>query len=108
MVHQVIFINLFFVPVLPLYEICRKSGNFKVSTHLISRYCILAACNVPLTKVFIFLAKKVNGTYISIDSGYYTLAALISAYLISKLWAFFQMVHIEFEITKSDNDANEK
>jgi len=39
-------------------------------------------CNISLTKVFIFLAKKLLGVSVSINSGYYTLAALVSTLLI--------------------------
>ena len=83
MVQMVIFINLFFVPALPLYMIYRKNQkSLNVNLDLLFQYCIVAACNIPLTKVFIFLAKKIRGIFISIDSGYYTLAALASSILV--------------------------
>lgn len=55
---------------------------------MLFQYCIVAACNIPLAKVFIFLAKKVGKITISIDSGYYTLAALVSAALIYLLYVY--------------------
>lgn len=89
MVYLVVFINLFFVPVLPLYMIYRKNQEpLKLSLDLLFQYCIVAACNIPLAKVFIFLAKKVGKVIISIDSGYYTLAALASAVLIYLLYVY--------------------
>lgn len=104
MVQQVIFINLFFVPVLSLYMLCYKKQQVNQNIELLLRYCVLVATNIPMTKVFIFLARKIGGISISIDSGYYTLAALISAYLIAKLYAFFKTVSIEVEITKNEEE----
>lgn len=93
MVHMVTFINLFFVPVVSLYLLYNKSGKpLKASLELLAQYCIAAACNVPAAKVFIFLAKKIADVHISIDSGYYTLAALTSAVLLAWL---FRNVHME-------------
>ena len=89
MVQLVIFINLFFVPILPLYMVYRKKQKpLNVNLDLLFQYCIVAACNIPLAKVFIFLAKKVGKITISIDSGYYTLAALVSAALIYLLYVY--------------------
>lgn len=89
MVQLVVFVNLFFVPALSLYMIYRKKGkSLQLELELLLQYCIISACNIPLTKVFIFLMKKVGGVFISIDSGYYTLAALVSAVLIHILYVY--------------------
>lgn len=89
MVHLVVFVNLFFVPVLPLYMIYQKEGKLlRLNLDLLFQYCIAVACNIPLTKVFIFFAKKLGGIFISIDSGYYTLAALVSAVLLHVLYVY--------------------
>jgi len=89
MVQLVVFVNLFFVPVLSLYLLYRKKQKtLRLNLDLLLQYCIITACNIPLTKVFIFLAKRVGGVFISIDSGYYTLAALISAFLIYMLYMY--------------------
>lgn len=89
MVHLVIFINLFFIPVLPLYVMHRKNKKpLVLNLDLLFQYCIIAACNIPLTKVFTFLSKKLGRVFISIDSGYYTLAALFSAVLIYALYTY--------------------
>lgn len=107
MVQLVVFINLFFVPTLPLYKMNQKP--LRISLDLLFQYCIITACNIPLTKVFIFLAKRVGGIFISIDSGYYTLAALASAFFIPALYEFFKTVHIEIEAKKNEEDEeNEK
>ncbi len=89
MVQIVIFINLFFVPVVPLYMTYRKKQiPLRLNLDLLFQYCITAACNIPLTKVFIFLMRKARGVFISIDSGFYTLAALVSALLIYILYIY--------------------
>lgn len=89
MIQFVVFINLFFIPVLPLYWICKKNKKaLTFNLELLFQYFIIAACNIPLTKVFTFLAKRVLGKFISIDSGYYTLAALIAAGLICLLYVY--------------------
>lgn len=89
MVQLVVFINLFFIPALPLYwTYKRNKKTLTFSLELLSQYCIIAACNIPLTKVFTFLAKRVLEKYISIDSGYYTLAALISASILYLMYVY--------------------
>lgn len=107
MVQMVVFVNLFFVPVVCLFQFYRKAGKPIVkSLELLFQYCMVTACNIPATKVFIFLAKKAIGMQISIDSGYYTLAALVSAFLIPSLYTFCKMIRIEIEVQK--NEKNEK
>lgn len=89
MVHLVVFINLFFIPALPIYMVYKKNQKpLMLNLDLLFQYCIVAACNIPLTKVFTFLSKKVGRVFISIDSGYYTLAALFSALLIYALYMY--------------------
>lgn len=78
MVQLVIFINLFFVPIIPLYVLNKKRKKpLEPNLDLLFQYSIAAVCNIPLTKVFIFLIRKIGGISISIDSGFYTLAALL-------------------------------
>lgn len=87
MVYMVIFINLFFIPLLPLYLIYRKKQkSLEPDLDLLFQYGIITACNVPLTKVPIFLIKKIAGIFIPIDSGYYTIAALFPTILIILLY----------------------
>lgn len=90
MVQLVVFVNLFFVPALALYMIYwKRKKPLQLDLDLLFQYCIIVACNVPLAKVFIFLIKKSSGIFIPIDSGYYTLAALISAFFIYKLYMYY-------------------
>lgn len=58
---------------------------------LLLQYGIIAACNIPLTKVFIFLIRKVAGIFIPIDSGYYTVAAFLPTILPILLHEFYKI-----------------
>lgn len=98
MVTLVIFLNLFFAPSVSLWVYYkRRNSEPQVSVSLLMQYTIFAACNVPFTKIGIALARVLFGWHISIDSGYYTLLALMSAVslpvLIDKLKAAY--VHRE-------------
>lgn len=78
MVQLVIFVNLFFIPLLPLYLIYSTNQKpLEPGLDLLFQYGIITVCNIPLTKVFIFAIKKAGGIFVSIDSGYYTVAALL-------------------------------
>lgn len=82
MVQFVIFINLFFAPVLPLYVIYRKKKKeVKLTLELLFHYCIITAVNIPLAKLFIYLVKKMSGKFIPLDSGYYTIATLLPTFM---------------------------
>lgn len=89
MVQLVIFVNLFFIPLLPLYVIYRKRNKLlEPNLNLLFQYGIVAACNIPLTKIPIFFIKKITGIFISIDSGYYTVAAFLPTVLVILLCKF--------------------
>lgn len=91
MVQLVVFINLFFVPLLPLYIIYRKKQkSLEPSLDLLFHFGIVAACNVPCTKVFVFLIRKIAGIDISIDSGYYTVAAFLPTVLAIMAYELYQ------------------
>lgn len=85
MVKAVIFVNLFLIPFISLYIVYKwKQTHPKPNMDLLFQYCILAACNIPLTKVFGFFIRRI-GISISIDSGYYTLLAIVSAAVLPSL-----------------------
>jgi len=109
MVQMVVFINLFFVPVVCLFQLYRKAEKPLVkSMDLLFQYCVVTACNIPAAKALIYLLKKVIGMQVSIDSGYYTLAALISAFFISLLYSFCKIIHIEIEVKKEEESEKEE
>ena len=87
MVEFIIFINLFFVPMLALYMIYQRKGKPLIfNVEMLLQYCIIAACNIPFTEVFTLIFKKISGNVIPLDSGYYTLFALFSAVLLYKYY----------------------
>lgn len=86
MVTPVVCINLFFVPAVALWvHYKRHNDKFILSVRLLLQYAIFASCNVPLTKVGIVFFKRLLGKEIFIDSGYYTLLAILSAALLPEL-----------------------
>lgn len=92
MLQMMIFINLFFCPVVCLYLLFRqKKKPVTASMELLVQYCSVVACNIPATKVFVFLCNRIAGRYIALDSGYYTLFALLSAVLLAWLFANVQL-----------------
>lgn len=89
MVQLVIFINLFFIPLLPLYVIYKKRRKpLEPNLDLLFQYGITAVCNIPLTKVFVFLLEKASTISISLDSGYYTVVALLPTVFFILLYGF--------------------
>lgn len=80
-------INLFFVPTLPVY-LSRKKNNrpLEAGIELLFDYIGAAVLLLPLTKAVFFLPGRLlfHGS-IPMDSGYYTLAALMTAWLLPGL-----------------------
>lgn len=96
MVTLVVFLNLFCVPVVSLW-IYGKRHNVEpeLSISYLMQYAILVACNVPLTKIGVALARKLLRWDISIDSGYYTLLALMAASVLPMLLEKIQAVYLD-------------
>ena len=91
MVQLVVFVNLFFVPLLPLYVIYKKKQQPLVpNMDLLFQYGIVAVCNIPLTKIFIFSIRVIVGKSIPIDSGYYTVVAFLPTILMVLLYKFYK------------------
>ncbi len=80
MVIPVVILNLFVVPAVALwcYHKIRKTP-FEPSVELLLEYAIFTACNVPLTKIAVFLIRLLADRDISLDSGYYTFLAICAA-----------------------------
>lgn len=94
MVQMVVFINLFFIPVISVYIINKNEKKLiQFNLDLLIQYCIVAACNIPLTKAFTFTIGKISGIAIFIDSGYYTSAALLSAIFLPGIYQAYVSFH---------------
>lgn len=90
MVTSVEWINVFFVPVIALWYYYKRHERIPdPSIKLLLQYAILASFNIVLTKVETFLIKILLGKEIFIDSGYYTLLAIVAAVALPMLldWA---------------------
>lgn len=86
MVTPVVWANLLFVPAIALWvHVKRHNAKFDPSARLLLQYAILAACNIPLTKIGVVIVKRLLGKEIFIDSGYYTLLAILSAVVLPYL-----------------------
>lgn len=88
MIIPVVFLNMFFVPVISLwhYYDIGKQLDIKISLKLICQYVLFVVCNILLTRLGIFLIKIILNREILVDSGYYTLLAVISAYILLYLF----------------------
>lgn len=88
MVIPVVCLNLFFVPAISLWRYygLNEQSEIKPSLKLFLEYAIFTVWNVPLTKVGVFLIKRLLHMEIFIDSGYYTVLAIIAACVLPSLW----------------------
>lgn len=80
-------INLFFVPTVPVYLYYKREGRpLRADLELLFHYMIAAVLLLPLTKAVFFLPGRLlfHGS-VPMDSGYYTLAALLTAWLLPGL-----------------------
>lgn len=86
MVIPVVLLNLFFVPAVALWIHNKRRGvEFISSLKLLLEYAIFSICNIPLTKVGIVLVRELLHWDIRMDSGYYTLLAIVSAAILPSL-----------------------
>lgn len=100
---MVAFINLFFIPVLPLYLLCKREGRaFAVSLELLFQYCIAASCVIPVTKAILFLPTTLFHAFIPPDSAYYTIAALLAAWLLSLLCMVRREISFQIEVIRKE------
>lgn len=98
-------INLLFVPLIPVYFYCRKNAQpLAPSLELLFHYGMAAAFLVPVTKAVSFLPGRILHSHIDLDSGYYTIAALIAAWLLPFLADIFQNVSVKVELVKDEDE----
>lgn len=81
------FINFFMVPVITLVIFySRKREELKPNFELLITYSTLVVLNIPLTRVFTFVAKFVIGKNIEADSSYYTICGILAAVTLAVGW----------------------
>lgn len=105
----VIIINLFFVPTLPLY-LSNKSRKqpLKPSLELLFQYCIAACLNYVATHVVTLFILKLTGIAFPLDSARYTLAALLSAWLLFLAQVVIKYLRPEVNISKVEERKNDE
>lgn len=99
-------INLFFVPILPVYRYYRKTGQpIRPSLELLFQYAISVALNIPIAKILIFLPSYFLHDAAKVVSSYFTIAALIAACLQPVLIAMPRNISIRIEWKKNERDT---
>lgn len=108
-IHAAALINLFLVPVFALYLHYKRGHRaIKPCFALLVQYCIAVPFNFALAKLILTVVNKVVSTVTSVDSAHYTVAAIIAAWLLPKLYALSKQVSVELEIKRLDRTENKK
>ena len=99
--HQVIFLNLFLVPVLPLY-LCYKSRRKPLAPGLevLFQYCIAVSLNHVAAHVLSFFLRKLTGAGFPLDSARYTVIALLAGVLLFAVCAAVSALRPEITIAR--------
>lgn len=101
MIYPVVLINLFFVPVLPLYlscKICRRP--LTPSLELLFQYCVIVSLNHVTAHIISLLLFKLTGSGYSLDSARYTLIDILAAVLLFLAYAVVKCMRPELEISR--------
>ena len=99
--HQVIFLNLFFVPVLPLYLYYKSRRKpLAPSLELLFQYCIAVSLNHVAAHGVSFFLHKLTGAGFALDSARYTLIALLAGVLLFAVCAAARALRPEITIAR--------
>lgn len=99
--HQVIFLNLFFVPVLPLYLYYKSRRKpLAPSLELLFQYCIAVSLNHVAAHGVSFFLHKLTGAGFALDSARYTLIALLAGVLLFAVYAVIRELRPELNIAR--------
>ena len=106
---MVAFVNVLFVPALSLWLYEKQNGRvLQPSLELLLRYCAFAAFNLPAARVLTVAAAVVANVHITVDSAYYTVAALIAAAVLPYLYTLLKKIHVEIEVSRRENAKGDK
>ena len=99
--HQVIFLNLFLVPVLPLY-LRYKSRRKPLAPGLevLFQYCIAVSLNHVAAHVLSFFLRKLTGVGFALDSARYTVITLLAGVLLFAACAAVRALRPEITIAR--------
>lgn len=110
--HQVIFLNLFVVPALPLYlyyKSCRRP--LAPGLEVLFRYCIAVSLNHVAAHGLSFLLRKLTGAGFALDSARYTALALLAGLLLFAVWAVVRGLRPEVSVSRigeAEGEAHEQ
>ena len=100
------FINLLMVPVVAYYVYHKRNKQEMIPNFdSLILYVLFVVCNIPVTRVITFAIKISIGMRIEADSSYYTIAALISAAFLPRLYVYLKKY---FDMLLFDYDTKEK
>lgn len=109
MITPVVWINLFFVPVIPLglyYKSCRRP--LTPSLELLFQYCAAVSLNHVTAHVLSFFLYKLMRTGFALDSARYTLVAILAALLLFTAYAVIKALKPGLDITRIGGRGEEK
>lgn len=106
MIQLATFINLFFAPMLSIYLYFRKRGKpLEPSLEFLFQYGITVCCNYAMARILLMIPQKLLGASHSVDSAHYTLAALLSAWLLTLLFRAMKHIRVSLEVTRLDGSG---
>lgn len=105
MANIMILINVFLTPFTGFsLFLKRKEIDFSSTSKILLCYILFLTWNIPFTKLFIVLARKI-GLEIMPDSSLYTLFALISSILVYGCYVLLSdLFHITFTVEKKNEE----
>ena len=103
-------INVFFCPILALWIHYRRTNKIiKLDGEFLCWYAIFTVFNMPITKAMVVAINHVFKILILIDSTYYTVLALCSAFLMPYLYEILKKnLSIKCTIEKIEGTINEE
>lgn len=106
-IQPVAFINLFFVPAWSLYSYRKHDKPLAPSLDLLFQYCTVSCFNLVLTQLLLLLPRYVFNSAFTMDSALYTAVALLSAWLLPRLYVLAQNIKIEVYYIKANKTSKD-
>ena len=101
--NLMVIINLLFTPITGLSLFLKKKKmEFKFSAKVLELYLLFTTWNIPFTKLFLIVTRKIGLTIVP-ESGFYTLIALIASIVLYGIFVLgTEVFHISFKVEKKD------
>lgn len=109
LVTPVVWINLFFVPVLPLYlDYKSRRKPLAPGLEVLFRYCIAVSLNHVAAHALSFFLHKLTGVGFALDSARYTVIALLASVLLFAACAVIRCLRPELSISRIGEGKGEE